>query len=213
MSNGTWGLSKRAHGGTLTRFINPPKHEPTPRSDAALAVDHAALTEARTVYPSRVFAPSERERVLISGHSNAKIGTAVTKGPWKGFRIYTLSLEERATCPSSCANWDTCYGNAMGMAVRFKHGPDLIRALDRDLAALRWRRAILRCGSDAPGIPARFAVHVASSAHIRRSRSSVQIRGSTTPLASSNARLTLNGRQCSKMTQLPYRGCSRSWVA
>ena len=44
--------------------------------------------------------------------------------------------------------------------------------------------------------------------HISMSRSAVQMRGSTTPLASSKQRVMLKGWQCSKMTQEPYFGWS-----
>lgn len=59
--------------------------------------------------------------VLVSGHSNVKIGRDVRKGPLRGYWIYTLTLEERATCPRSCHHWATCYGNNMPFARRVSH--------------------------------------------------------------------------------------------
>ena len=40
---------------------------------------------------------------------------------WKGMTMYSLSLEERATCPSDCEQWDNCYGDNMPFAHRFNH--------------------------------------------------------------------------------------------
>jgi hypothetical protein len=119
--------------GKLTRFINAPKIEPTPRSSATLDIRHPALREATTIFPTRVFDASERDHILIPGVNNAKIGKWVTKGPWAGFPIYTVTLEERATCPRSCDHWRTCYGNALAVAVRFRYGPEFIAALEAEL--------------------------------------------------------------------------------
>ncbi|MBN86683.1 MAG: hypothetical protein CL885_04095 [Dehalococcoidia bacterium] len=35
--------------------------------------------------------------------------------------IFYLTLEERATCPTHCEQWDNCYGNNMPFAHRFDH--------------------------------------------------------------------------------------------
>src|SRR4051812_46603958 len=58
-----------------------------------------AYSSGRTMFPSRVFDPSEVQCVFKTGHQSRKIGKTVTKGPRKGWAIYTLTLEERATCP------------------------------------------------------------------------------------------------------------------
>jgi hypothetical protein len=71
---------------------------------------------------------------LVSGHNSAKIGARIRKGPWRGFPIYTLTLEERATCPSTCTLWRECYGNAMPFARRHEHGPMLIDYLECEIA-------------------------------------------------------------------------------
>lgn len=84
--------------------------------------------------------------VLVSGHCNVKIGRDVRKGRLKGYWIYTLTLEERATCPRSCAHWQTCYGNNMPWAKRVEHSPELLERLDKEIAkllAVRSRRGIL----------------------------------------------------------------------
>lgn len=76
------------------------------------------------------------EMVLKSGHNAAKIGRYITKGRWKGFEIYTLTLEERATCPSSCRHWRSCFGNNMPQAQRFRHGPELESRIEHEIAEL-----------------------------------------------------------------------------
>lgn len=87
--------------------------------------DHAAVLDGRTRYPSKVKDPDEADRLLKSGHNNQKIGKQVLKGPWKGMPIFTLTLEERATCPRSCLQWRNCYGNNLHLSPRWKHGRDL----------------------------------------------------------------------------------------
>ena len=58
-----------------------------------------------------------------------------------------------------------------------------------------------------------MAGHPSSASHIWRSRSAVQMRGSATPPASSQARLTSNGMQWSKIANAPNRGRRRSHVS
>ena len=55
------------------------------------------VEEGRTKFPSRVLRVNQVTRLLVSGHSNVKIGRDVRKGKFKGYWIYTLSLEERKT--------------------------------------------------------------------------------------------------------------------
>lgn len=131
-----YGISKRMSGGALARFVNEAMTEPAQRSTVALRPDNPALIEGRTIHPGRVFDAGQMPSVLISGRSNAKIGAFVVKGPWAGFPIYILTLEERATCPRSCAVWDSCYGNGMPSAVRFRYDNALICRLNDELAHL-----------------------------------------------------------------------------
>lgn len=102
-----------------------------------LAEDDPASRDARTVFPSRVVAPDHN--VLKSGDNQRKLGKVVRKGAWKGMPIFSLSLEERATCPRSCAIWRACYGNGMGHAKRYAHGPALERQIMVELAFLQAR--------------------------------------------------------------------------
>ncbi|MBO6755782.1 MAG: hypothetical protein JJ902_05615 [Roseibium sp.] len=99
-------------------------------------IDHAAVKDGRTVFPSTVKDPDDVGNILKSGHHNPKIGKKVTKGRWKGFPIYTLTLEERKTCPRDCALWRACYGNNMHQAQRWRHGPDLELFLELELRDL-----------------------------------------------------------------------------
>lgn len=97
---------------------------------------HQAVRNAGTVFPSRVFAPDELPRILKSGHHSRKIGAKVTKGKLRGWPIYTLTLEERASCPRSYREWQSCYGNGMQAAERVQHGQPLIEMLAVELAEL-----------------------------------------------------------------------------
>lgn len=100
------------------------------------ALDPAYRT-GRTLFPSRVYDPSEVGRVLKTGHQSRKIGKTVTKGPRRGWPIFTLTLEERATCPRSCKAWAFCFGNNMQAAERIVAGPALEEALRWELGELQ----------------------------------------------------------------------------
>lgn len=114
------------------------EHTP-PGSPSVLPLGHNAAIYSTTRYPATVRPPTMDTRVLKSGANNRKIGSHVVKGPWRGMPIYTLTLEERATCPRSCAHWLDCYGNKMHWSHRFEHGPALIIALDSELADLNMK--------------------------------------------------------------------------
>ena len=108
----------KAHGDdlTLTRWVKEPgRHAKPPRTGLAPA------DATGTRFPTRVLPVSAMGSILVSGHSNVKIGRDVRKGKLRGYRIFTLSLEERATCPTSCEHWRSCYGNAMPFAKRVDH--------------------------------------------------------------------------------------------
>ena len=51
--------------------------------------------------------------------------------------IFTLTLEERKTCPRSCKTWRSCYGNGMPYAQRLVHGPQFEAMLWAELADLQ----------------------------------------------------------------------------
>lgn len=103
----------------------------------ALAADHPAVLEQRTLFPSTVKFVEETGRVLKSGHNSRKIGKVVMKGRLAGFPIYTLTLQERATCPSSCKHWLSCYGNNMHFAERIHADEDFEQVLWLELRSLQ----------------------------------------------------------------------------
>lgn len=123
---------KLKHTTTLRRFGTL---EPTGRG-VRIAAMHPAWRAGNSIFPSRVFDPDEVARVLKDGHQSRKIGKQVNKGRLKGAPIFTLTLEERASCPRSCGEWGSCYGNNMQAAERIVHGPELIAALTLELREL-----------------------------------------------------------------------------
>jgi hypothetical protein len=96
--------------------------------------NHPAIVKGQSLFQARVEHHSQRPRLLIDGHNSRKIGRRVTKGKLKGFPIFTLTLEERRTCPSTCLEWKTCYGNSMNWARRIQHGPEFQERLWHELA-------------------------------------------------------------------------------
>lgn len=111
---------------------NPNKWLPAPRP-------HGRRPQKgnHTRYPKLVKEPSDAP--LQPGRNVTKLGSRVTKGRWKGAQMFALTLEERATCSTTCAVYEVCYGNNMNMAVRWKHGADLeaklaeqLKRMDRD---------------------------------------------------------------------------------
>lgn len=78
------------------------------------------MKAAQTIYGKSVKpVPSNHVLMLKPGNNNKKLGFVVKKGRHKGKRIYSLTLEERKTCPTSCQHWDDCYGNNMPFATRY----------------------------------------------------------------------------------------------
>lgn len=99
-----------------------------------LGAEHDAVIEGRTIFPSR--RSEATERLLKSGEHQRKIGSHVVKGKWSGMPIFTLTLEERATCPRLCQHWNNCYGNKMHWPKRYKHGAELEERLEKELTSL-----------------------------------------------------------------------------
>lgn len=104
-----------------------------------LPSDHPAIRQARTVFPGNVVDADRGVPILKPGKDNTKLGAFVAKGRWAGMPIFSLTLEERATCPRTCHRWLDCYGNAMGQAARNRHGPALEARLQWELAQLNAR--------------------------------------------------------------------------
>lgn len=97
---------------------------------------HPAIREGSTIFPSTLVPAAHVERLLKSGHNSSKIGKQMVKGRWKGMPIYTLTLEERETCPRTCLQWATCYGNNMHMAHRIHDDGTLTLRLNSELLHL-----------------------------------------------------------------------------
>ena len=96
-------------------------------------INSATLKAGRTMHAEKV--RDAAAPVLMKGSNNIKLGGMVTKGRWRGMPIFSLTLEERATCPRTCLQWRNCYGNNMSFAVRYNPGEALEQAVARDL----WR--------------------------------------------------------------------------
>ena len=109
---------------TLSRFVKT--HEPTkkklnPVQGWLKGTRFDVSITGRSVFWRKGVKPAG-DAPLVSGHSNVKIGRDVRKGKlFRGYWIFTLTLEERATCPRSCFHWDTCYGNNMPFSKRINH--------------------------------------------------------------------------------------------
>ncbi len=92
-----------------------------------------------SVFAGRVLPVTDGVTLLKNGDNQRKLGARVRKGAWKGMRIFSLTLEERATCPRTCKQWTNCYGNSMGLAKRYAHGPELEDRLVTELSWLQRR--------------------------------------------------------------------------
>ena len=95
-----------------------------------------AIVSHRTKYLKNVREPSFAT-MLKRGKQNKKLGDKIKHKKWKSMTLYSLTLEERATCPSTCKQWETCYGNNMPFGHRFDHThPDFYKKLNAELAEL-----------------------------------------------------------------------------
>lgn len=108
-----------------------------PHSPRIPGLELPAIREGRSFFQKSVKAPSEMKNLMVSGQSNMKIGRDCRIGKLKGYWLYTLSLEERKTCPSSCFHWQTCYGNGMPYAKRIDHTENgFLAKLEAELGGL-----------------------------------------------------------------------------
>ena len=96
-----------------------------------------AIENGRTIYTNNVYDSISHNGKLLKVSNNKKLGKAkIVKGRHKNKFIYSLSLEERKTCPKSCFHWKTCYGNNMPFAHRFTADNNLMKKLDNELNLL-----------------------------------------------------------------------------
>jgi len=100
-----------------------------------------ARIEGTTKYRKSVVQTASKTKtgleVLKPGNNNKKLGYKITKGRWKGKYLYSITLEERATCPRSCHHWDDCYGNNMPFAKRYSANSSLCASIHSDIMRLR----------------------------------------------------------------------------
>jgi hypothetical protein len=99
-----------------------------------LTPSHDAVKNGRTMFRHQVVEPDAN--VLKPGNYQRKLGGIVEKGKWKGMPIFSLTLEERATCPTTCVVYSSCYGNSMPRSKRYKHGELLYARLYNQLEEL-----------------------------------------------------------------------------
>ena len=85
------------------------------------------LRRYTTIYPKTVTTINSLDDYKNYGHkllkqsNNSKLGKVVGKGAFVKKPLYSLSLVEREMgCPKSCHHWDSCYGNNMPFAHRFR---------------------------------------------------------------------------------------------
>jgi hypothetical protein len=126
---------------TLSRFVKVKGERPVDRKPHQLwlsGTKNDSIRRGRSLfYRKGVKTVAELGHVFVSGHNNVKIGRDVRKGKlFRGYWIYTLSLEERNTCPRTCRHWDDCYGNNMPYAKRVKHGPELEHQIEVEIGKL-----------------------------------------------------------------------------
>ena len=93
------------------------------------------IKNGRTIYLKSVKVVDFYPHQALKPVKNKKLGKTVTKGKHKGRPIYTLTLEERATCPRSCGHWEDCYGNNMPFAHRLTAGQGLTKKIYAALTA------------------------------------------------------------------------------
>lgn len=90
----------------------------------------AAMAEGRTIFiRSRRDVSDYPYALLKPASGNSKLGKGsniIEKSRWLGMPLYTLTLEERATCPRACQQWERCFGNNMIFAHRIGGDPELL---------------------------------------------------------------------------------------
>lgn len=111
------------------------EHKPSGNA-LEIAPSHVAAVEGRTMFRKNVVGSQDQLRLLKEGKNSVKIGSHVTKGALAGAPIYTLTLEERATCPRSCGHWLDCYGNKMHWPKRIRPDEGFLPRLGAELVRL-----------------------------------------------------------------------------
>jgi len=99
-----------------------------------------------TIYKKNVYDLKDYKFKVLKPSKNAKLGSKVTKGKFKDYKFFTLTLIERETCPKDCFHWSTCYGNNMPFAHRMSaKDEELLKTrLYEDIKSLKGKKALIR---------------------------------------------------------------------
>ena len=98
-----------------------------------------AITAGESVFQYKITDTGDYKthlNIFKVGKSNKKLGWKISRGIWKSLPIYSLTLEERKTCPVTCRHWGDCFGNNMPFAVRFVLNESLFNRIEIDLNKL-----------------------------------------------------------------------------
>lgn len=101
-----------------------------------------AIANGHTVYRASVKDVANglgKTENVVKRSTNSKIGNKVTRGTWASMPIFTVTLEERATCTRACIHWQDCYGNNMPFTTRYAAGDALEARIELELATLQKR--------------------------------------------------------------------------
>ena len=74
-----------------------------------------------TIYKKSIHDLNNYDHDIVKNSTNIKLGKKVIKGMYNDYKMKTITLIERETCPKDCVHWDDCYGNNMPFAHRISH--------------------------------------------------------------------------------------------
>ena len=99
-----------------------------------------------TKYKKNIHKLKDYKFKVIKPSINIKLGKDVKKGMFKDYKLFTLTLTERETCPKDCHHWETCYGNNMPFAHRICHEDEqlLKNRIYEDIKNLKGKKALIR---------------------------------------------------------------------
>ena len=74
-----------------------------------------------TIYKKNIHDLNDYDHDIVKNSTNIKLGKKVIKGMYNDYKMKTVTLTERKTCPKDCIHWEDCYGNNMPFAHRIDH--------------------------------------------------------------------------------------------
>ena len=74
-----------------------------------------------TIYKKSIHDLNKYDHDIVKNSTNIKLGKKVIKGMYNDYKMKTVTLTERKTCPEDCIHWEDCYGNNMPFAHRIDH--------------------------------------------------------------------------------------------